>query len=171
MEKTDSGKQKKRKYEELRRQMEAALEERDPAFSSLSNAAAILYQGLERVNWAGFYLLDAGALWLGPFQGKPACVRIEVGKGVCGTAAAERRTVLVEDVHRFPGHIACDCASRSEIVVPLYREGDMIAVMDIDSPEEGRFDRDDQEGLERIAAVIQRAVAAVWPEKSGGPKR
>ena len=91
MEKTDSGKQKKRKYEELRRQMEAALEERDPAFSSLSNAAAILYQGLERVNWAGFYLLDAGALWLGPFQGKPACVRIEVGKGVCGTAAAERR--------------------------------------------------------------------------------
>ena len=167
MEKTDSGKQKKRKYEELRRQMEAALEERDPAFSSLSNAAAILYQGLERVNWAGFYLLDAGALWLGPFQGKPACVRIEVGKGVCGTAAAERRTVLVEDVHRFPGHIACDCASRSEIVVPLYREGDMIAVMDIDSPEEGRFDRTTRRGWSESPPLSSARWRPYGPKRAG----
>lgn len=156
-------------YEDLYREMEAALDEGDPAVSVLSNAAAVLYHGLERINWAGFYLRDEEALWLGPFQGKPACVRIAPGKGVCGTAAAEKRTVLVEDVHRFAGHIACDAASRSEIVVPLYREGEVIAVLDIDSPEEGRFGREDQEGLERIAALIQRALAFARPQNPAAP--
>ena len=151
-------KEKSREYEELCRRMEAALSPKEPAISSLSNAAAILYEGLERVNWAGFYLRAGSVLWLGPFQGRPACVRIELGKGVCGTAAAEKRTVLVEDVHCFPGHIACDSASRSEIVVPLYRDGEVMAVMDIDSPQKGRFDKEDREGLERIVGILERAV-------------
>lgn len=145
-------------YGELIAQMEAVLEKEWPVVSNLSNAAALLWQKLERINWAGFYLLKENVLWLGPFQGKPACVRIETGKGVCGTAVLQGRTQLVYDVHQFPGHIACDCASRSEIVIPLYKEGRIFGVLDIDSPEKGRFGEEDREGLEVAAAVIERIL-------------
>lgn len=148
----------KKNYELLAAQMEAVLEKEWPKVSNLSNAASILFQGMEKINWAGFYLLEADVLWLGPFQGKPACVRIEVGKGVCGTAAARGQTQLVPDVHAFPGHIACDCASASEIVVPLKKDGRIVGVLDIDSPVKGRFDAEDQEGLEYIAGVIERIL-------------
>ena len=160
-------------YRELDAQLAALLAgERDPV-ANMANAAALLYGALPDLNWAGFYLLkpsasgrDGGAdaaqeLVLGPFQGKPACVRIALGKGVCGTAAAERRTVLVPDVHGFPGHIACDAASNSEIVVPMIRAaregaggGELLGVLDLDSPVLGRFDATDQAGLERIVATL-----------------
>lgn len=145
-------------YEQLAAQMEAVLEKEWPKISNLSNAAGVLYQGMEEINWAGFYLLEEDVLWLGPFQGKPACVRIEAGKGVCGTAVSEGRTQLVPDVHAFPGHIACDSASASEIVVPLRKDGKIVGVLDIDSPVKGRFDAKDQEGLERIAGVIEKVL-------------
>lgn len=148
----------KKNYELLAAQMAAVLEPEWPRVSNLSNAAGVLYQGMEEINWAGFYLLEDGVLWLGPFQGKPACVRIEVGKGVCGTAAAEGRTQLVPDVHAFPGHIACDCASASEIVVPLKKGGKIVGVLDIDSPVKARFDAEDQAGLESIAGMIERIL-------------
>lgn len=144
----------KERYELLAAQMEAVLEKKWPQISNLSNAASVLFQGMDRINWAGFYLLKDGVLWLGPFQGKAACVSIEMGKGVCGTAAAKDRTQLVLDVHQFPGHIACDAASRSEIVVPLRKEDKVIGVLDIDSPYLARFDESDQEGLEYIAGLI-----------------
>lgn len=145
-------------YELLAAQMEAVLEKDWPKISNLSNAAGVLYQGMKEINWAGFYLLENDALWLGPFQGKPACVRIEVGKGVCGTAAAQDRTQVVPDVHAFPGHIACDCASASEIVVPVHKDGKVVGVLDIDSPVKGRFDAEDQEGLEYIVGILERIV-------------
>lgn len=145
-------------YELLAAQMEAVLEKKWPRISNLSNAAGVLYHGMEEINWAGFYLLEDDVLWLGPFQGKPACVRIEVGKGVCGTAAAQGRTQVVPDVHAFPGHIACDCASASEIVVPIRKDGKVVGVLDIDSPVKGRFDEEDQEGLEYIAGILERIV-------------
>lgn len=146
------------RYELLAAQMEAVLEKEWPLVSNLSNAAGVLYQGMEKINWAGFYLLEDNVLWLGPFQGKPACVRIEAGKGVCGAAVAENSTQLVPDVHAFPGHIACDSASASEIVVPLRKDGRITGVLDIDSPVKGRFDETDREGLERIAEVIERIL-------------
>lgn len=148
----------KKEYEQLAEQMGAVLEKEWPKISNLSNAASVLYQGMERINWAGFYLLEEDVLWLGPFQGKPACVRIESGKGVCGTAVSKERTQLVYDVHRFPGHIACDAASRSEIVVPLKKEGRIVGVLDIDSPQVGRFDEQDLEGLEYIAGMIEKVI-------------
>lgn len=147
-----------RNYALLAEQMEAVLEKEWPRISNLSNAASVLYQGMEEINWAGFYLLEEGVLWLGPFQGKPACVRIEAGKGVCGTAAEKEQTQLVPDVHAFPGHIACDSASASEIVVPLKKGGKVVGVLDIDSPVKGRFDAVDQEGLEQIAGMIERIL-------------
>lgn len=124
----------------------------------LSNAAAILWEGLERVNWAGFYLMDNGSLLLGPFQGKAACVRIEIGKGVCGSAVEQDKILRVEDVHAFPGHIACDSASRSEIVLPIHSGGRIVGVLDIDSPETGRFSPEDQEGLALVAGAIEEAA-------------
>lgn len=145
-------------YEQLAAQMEAVLEKEWPKISNLSNAAGVLYQGMEEINWAGFYLLEKDVLWLGPFQGKPACVRIEAGRGVCGTAVSEGRTQLVPDVHAFPGHIACDSASASEIVIPLRKDGEIVGVLDIDSPVKGRFGAEDQEGLERIAGVIEKVL-------------
>ena len=143
------------------RQLAAALAallsgERDP-IANLANTAALLFEALPRVNWAGFYLLRDAQLVLGPFQGKPACVRIALGRGVCGTAAEQRRTQVVPDVHAFPGHIACDSASRSEVVVPLLADGRLLGVLDVDSPEPGRFDALDAEGLERIAQVLLAA--------------
>ena len=129
-------------YRTLERLLESLLEGEPDAGANLANAAALLGHQMERINWAGFYLFREGELVLGPFWGKPACSRIPLGKGVCGTAAAERRTVLVPDVEAFPGHIACDGASASEIVVPLLTEGILRGVLDLDSPEKGRFDEE-----------------------------
>ena len=126
--------------------------ERD-AIANAANLAALIYHGLPDLNWAGFYLLKQGELVLGPFQGKPACIRIALGRGVCGTAAATRSTQLVADVHEFPGHIACDAASNSEIVVPLLADERLIGVLDLDSPKLARFDADDRAGLEHLAAL------------------
>ena len=127
--------------------------------ANLANAAALLWESLEGVNWAGFYLREGDALVLGPFQGKPACIEIPWGRGVCGTTAAENRTQRVPDVHAFPGHIACDSASNSEIVVPLRRpDGSVFGVLDIDSPLLERFTREDQEGLEAFAGILEREL-------------
>jgi L-methionine (R)-S-oxide reductase len=125
--------------------------------ANCANVGALLYFSLEQLNWAGVYLLKHGELVLGPFQGQPACARIAPGKGVCGTAAVRRRTLIVPNVHEFDGHIACDSASNSEIVVPLMRGSQLIGVLDLDSPVLSRFDREDQEGLERIAASLVAA--------------
>ena len=125
--------------------------------ANLANASALLWQTLEDINWAGFYLMEEGKLVLGPFQGKPACIEIPIGKGVCGTAAAEKKTQLVKDVHTFPGHIACDCASNSEIVVPIFARGEVQAVLDIDSPSFSRFTETDREGLEAFVRILEQA--------------
>ncbi|MEC3910804.1 GAF domain-containing protein [Sphingobium sp. CR2-8] len=127
--------------------------EPDPV-ANMANLSALLWQFLPDLNWAGFYRMVDDELVLGPFQGKPACIRIPLGRGVCGTAAATRQTQLVEDVHAFPGHIACDAASASEIVVPVLRDGHLVGVIDLDSPLAARFDSDDQRGLEALAARI-----------------
>ena len=128
------------------------------AVANLANTAAVLWHNMEDINWAGFYLMEEGGLVLGPFQGKPACIRIPVGRGVCGTAAAENRTVLVADVHAFPGHIACDSASNSEIVVPVYVKGQLFGVLDIDSPSLARFTEDDRAGLEQAVRRLEEAL-------------
>jgi L-methionine (R)-S-oxide reductase len=142
-------------YSLVIKQLQALLEGEKNAIANLSNASSLLNQFLDRINWVGFYLVDGDSeLVLGPFQGLPACVRIPFGKGVCGTSAAKLETVRVEDVHLFPGHIACDAASQSEIVVPLIKDGKLIGVLDIDSPEKNRFDALDQEKLEEFAAVL-----------------
>jgi GAF domain-containing protein len=141
-------------YRLLARQLEALIAgERDPV-ANAANMSALIWMSLPGLNWAGFYFLKSpDELVLGPFQGRPACVRIARGRGVCGTAVAEARTQLVEDVHAFPGHIACDAASASEIVVPLIRDGRILGVLDLDSPHPARFDTEDQAGLERLAAI------------------
>lgn len=145
-------------YRELAQQLEALLAGERDAVANSANAAALLYHALPGVNWVGFYFLRGDELVLGPFQGQPACVRIPVGQGVCGTAVAERRTVRVEDVLSFPGHIACDTASRSEIVLPLLSREKIIGVLDVDSPITSRFDADDEKGLERFAAIYAAAT-------------
>ncbi len=129
--------------------------------ANAANFSALVYDALPDLNWAGFYFYDGRELVVGPFQGKPACVRIAIGKGVCGTAALRRETQLVRDVHEFPGHIACDAASRSEIVVPLVDvSGELIGVWDVDSPRLARFDEDDRAGMEALAAVFVESIAA-----------
>jgi L-methionine (R)-S-oxide reductase len=145
-------------YPELRAQLVNLLEREPDAIANAANTAALLYHSLPVVNWVGFYFLKGGELVLGPFQGKPACVRIPMGKGVCGTAAERRESVLVQDVHAFPGHIACDTASRSELVVPLIKDGALIGVLDLDSPMPGRFDEDDRAGCESLAAIYVETV-------------
>lgn len=148
-------------YRLLLAQLESLLAgERDP-IANMANMASLLFHGLPGLNWAGFYLFKEGELVLGPFCGKPACVRIPLGKGVCGTAAELRRTVLVEDVEAFPGHIACDAASRSEIVIPIVDGDRLIGVLDVDSPTTARFDGEDRDGLERAVAIL---LAATDPE-------
>ncbi len=123
--------------------------------ANLANAAALLYHTLDGLNWAGFYLLEGDTLVLGPFQGRPACIEIPVGRGVCGTAVAEGKTQLIPDVHQFPGHIACDSASNSEIVVPIRADGKIVGVLDLDSPYIGRFTEEDQAGLEAFVRVLE----------------
>ena len=145
-------------YKAIAQQVSALVEGVPYEVANLANVSALLWQELPRINWVGFYKMTDGALVLGPFQGKPACIRIEVGKGVCGTAVAEDRTQLVYDVHQFPGHIACDCASNSEIVVPVRVKGEIWGVLDIDSPEIGRFTEADQVGLEEIVGILEQVL-------------
>lgn len=145
-------------YELLCAQLEALAEEDGWYVPLLANASALLYQSMADLNWAGFYLMRGGRLTLGPFQGRTACIHIPPGKGVCGTAAARDATLRVANVHEFPGHIACDGASNSEIVVPLCRDGAVIGVLDIDSPRFDRFSAEDQAGLEALAEVIASTV-------------
>jgi GAF domain-containing protein len=146
-------------YGELARDLGALLGGERDLIANAANTAALIYHALPRLNWAGFYLYKSGELVLGPFQGKPACVRIALGKGVCGTAAARRETVLVEDVHAFPGHIACDSASNSEVVIPLVKGNDLLGVLDLDSPDLTRFTAVDARGLERLAKVFLDSLA------------
>jgi len=141
-------------YQELRQQLAALLKGETDPIANAANTSALLYDALPDVNWVGFYFLKGQELVLGPFQGKPACVRIPVGKGVCGAAAVRRDTVLVPDVHAFPGHIACDSASNSELVVPLIKHGTLIGVLDLDSPSLGRFDEADRAGCDSLAAIF-----------------
>jgi L-methionine (R)-S-oxide reductase len=141
-------------YVELARDLSALLSGENDLIANAANTAALIYDALPDLNWAGFYLYKSGELVLGPFQGKPACVRIAVGKGVCGTAAERRETVLVEDVHAFPGHIACDSASNSEIVIPLVLRGDLLGVLDLDSPKLRRFGDPDRRGLEVLVKIF-----------------
>lgn len=147
-------------YAELRQQLGALLGSETDAIANAANTSALLFQMLPDLNWAGFYIMRDGELVLGPFQGLPACIRIPVGRGVCGAAVEQRRSILVEDVHAFPGHIACDAASRSELVVPLIRDGVVIGVIDLDSPNAARFDGDDQAGIEALAAIFLEASAS-----------
>lgn len=141
-------------YTTLSQQLHALLDGEQDLIANLSNASAILNQFLDRINWVGFYLMKDGELVLGPFQGLPACVRIPVGRGVCGSSAMQQQTLLVDDVHAFPGHIACDAASKSEIVIPLIKNNTVIGVLDIDSPIEARFSKDDQLGLEQFVQTL-----------------
>jgi len=149
-------------YSDLSASLEALVEEKSDPIANLANASALLAHSLDRINWCGFYLLRGEELVLGPFQGKPACVRIPLGKGVCGTAAQRRETLIVPDVNAFPGHIACDAASRSEIVVPLLEGARLRGVLDMDSPEPGRFDDVDRAGLEEF---VRRLIPRIrWEE-------
>ena len=145
-------------YEDLTLKLRGLVEDVPHRIANLANASALIYDGLDGLNWAGFYLLEGSTLVLGPFQGKPACIEIPIGRGVCGTAVAENKTQLVYDVHEFPGHIACDCASNSEIVIPLRKGGEIIGVLDIDSPLIGRFTETDRAGLEKLAEIIESAI-------------
>ena len=145
-------------YESLAAQLAALTDGIPYEIANLSNASALLWETLPDINWAGFYKMVDGALVLYPFQGKPACIRIPVGRGVCGTAVAEDRTQLVYDVHQFPGHIACDCASNSEIVVPIHVRGEIWGVLDIDSPSIGRFTEEDRIGLEKFVTVLEKIL-------------
>lgn len=142
-------------YSFILAQLEAITDSEKDTIANLANASAVLYLNLPDINWAGFYLVRGNQLVLGPFQGKPACVRIDFGRGVCGTAAATDTTQLVADVHAFPGHIACDGASNSEIVVPVHHHGKLAAVLDIDSPVLNRFHEEDRTGLEACAALLE----------------
>lgn len=145
-------------YKLLCEKLEALVGGVPHKIANLANAAALLYESLEGINWAGFYLLEGDTLILGPFMGKPACIEIPMGRGVCGASAASGKTQLVPNVHEFPGHIACDSASNSEIVVPLFCEGAVIGVLDIDSPYYSRFDERDRIGLEEFAKIIEKAI-------------
>jgi GAF domain-containing protein len=141
-------------YQDLAAQLTALLGEERDRIANAANMSAFLFMCVPDLNWAGFYFMQDGGLIVGPFQGKPACVRIAVGDGVCGTAVKERRSILVENVHEFPGHIACDAGSQSELVVPLFKDGEIIGVLDLDSPRLAHFDAEDQLGVEKLAAIF-----------------
>lgn len=145
-------------YHDLLAALDALTESETDPVANMANAAALIWEYLPALNWAGFYRLIGGELVLGPFQGKAACIRIPLGKGVCGTAARTLETQLVADVHAFPGHIACDAASASELVVPIVREGQLVAVLDLDSPEPGRFDAQDAAGCEALAGLLSMRI-------------
>ena len=145
-------------YALLADQAAAMIETESHYVAALSNLSALIYESMDRLNWAGFYMMDKGSLLVGPFQGRPACIRIEIGKGVCGTAVKEKKIQRVADVHAFPGHIACEAASRSEIVLPIRSGGRIVGVLDIDSPEPERFSEEDEKGLALLAVLIGRAV-------------
>jgi len=147
---------KKEQYKILNAQLNALIEGIPHRIANMANASALLYEVLADINWAGFYLMEDGKLVLGPFQGKTACIEIKVGKGVCGTAVERDEIMLVRDVHEFPGHIACDSASNSEIVIPIHADGKIIGVLDIDSPLLARFDEDDKEGLAEFVSVFEK---------------
>ena len=149
---------KKSLYADLAPALEGLLAGEPDAIANMANASALLFEALPDVNWVGFYRNVGGELVLGPFQGRPACIRIRFGEGVCGAAAASREVQRVEDVNSFPGHIACDSASNSEIVIPLIRDGELLGVLDIDSPSPGRFDAEDEAGIVQLAQIIGRAA-------------
>jgi len=159
---TISADNKKDFYKELNSMLASLIGDESDWLANAANAASLLYQLLPDINWAGFYLFKKSELVLGPFQGKPACVRIQMGKGVCGTAAQTGKMQVVEDVHLFPGHIACDAASQSEIVLPIYHNGRLVGVLDIDSPVKGRFNNDDAEGLLGFIEVLNQHID--WPD-------
>lgn len=152
-------------YADLASALRSLLHGESDPLANLANAAALAGQALDRINWCGFYLLRGEDLVLGPFQGKPACVRIPIGKGVCGAAAARRETVVVEDVREFPGHIACDADSRSEIVVPILSGDSLVGVLDVDAPETARFDDEDRAGLEEFVQIL--AAGILWARLGG----
>jgi L-methionine (R)-S-oxide reductase len=152
-------------YRSLVRQLQALFEGESDALANAANMASLVYHGLPEVNWVGFYRFQNGQLVLGPFQGKPACTRLSLGKGVCGTAAAERQSVVVPNVHEFSGHIACDSASVSEIVIPIVAHDRLIGVFDVDSPVLNRFDAEDRAGLESLVGVFLAAIRARSPAK------
>ncbi len=145
-------------YNLLAEQIKSLAEDEPNYIPVLSNASAILYDAMTDLNWAGFYLMNKGSLLLGPFQGKVACIRIALGKGVCGTAAGNDETLVVPNVHEFPGHIACDCASNSEIVVPIHKDGKVVGVLDIDSPNLNRFSEEDKLGLEKFVKALEEVI-------------
>lgn len=145
-------------YELITQQLSALTEGIPYEVANLANASALLWQEMEDINWVGFYKMTEGALVLGPFQGKPACIRIPVGRGVCGTAVAQDKIQLVYNVHDFPGHIACDCASNSEIVLPIHVGGEIWGVLDIDSPNIGRFTQADKEGLMKVVDILEKTL-------------
>ena len=155
---TDPNQPKPELYRELAEAAQAIVHGEPDTVANMANLSALIWQFLPQLNWAGFYRKVDGELVLGPFQGKAACIRIPLGQGVCGTAAASGETQLVPDVHAFPGHIACDAASASELVVPVKRDGEVIAVIDLDSPQLGRFDAEDAAGIEALARVIAAAI-------------
>jgi len=152
------GKNQEENYRYMVGTAKAFIEGEKSLIANLANLSSIIDLYVDTINWAGFYLMEDGELVLGPFQGKPACIRIPLGKGVCGTAAAEGRTIIVEDVHQFPGHIACDAASNSEIVIPISKNGKVIGVLDIDSPIKNRFGIKEKEALEKVVQVLEASL-------------
>ena len=146
-------------YDLLKKQLLSLADEEKYFVPVLSNASALIYEAMDDLNWAGFYLMNKGSLLLGPFQGKVACIRIPLGKGVCGTAAQKNETLVVDNVHEFAGHIACDGASNSEIVIPIHKNGEVVGVLDIDSPEFSRFTNEDKLGLEDFVKALESVVS------------
>lgn len=149
-------------YRLLHARLRAKIHEIPHLTANLANASAFLADALSDINWCGFYLMEKGTLVLGPFQGKPACIEIPVGSGVCGAAVKSGETQRVPDVHAFPGHIACDKSSRSEIVIPIRKDGEIVAVLDIDSPAPDRFSLEDQAGLERFVSILEQELSPLW---------
>lgn len=152
---------KKEQYKLINAQVQALISDESDMIANMANIAAVLFNTLEQINWAGFYLFKHDQLVLGPFQGQPACIRIPMGRGVCGTAASSLQTIVVKDVHAFAGHIACDAASNSEIVVPIIVNKQLVAVLDIDSPVIDRFDEHDRQGLEALASIFQETLTSL----------
>jgi len=160
-------KNKQQQYAQLSQQVKAIVAEEQDIIANMANISAILYWALDNVNWVGFYIIKNEQLVLGPFHGQPACIRIPIGKGVCGTAVSQNTIQLIDDVHQFAGHIACDAASNSEIVLPIYQNNQIIAVLDIDSPDIGRFDLVDKSGLSQIVDLLQTTFCSTNEVEAG----